>query len=135
MSDTAAPAVTIDDMVRKAIELDDYISAETKAHDERMKPYRDGLNAIKAATLAHLQAQKQQNAKTESGTAYQQTTMSVKVDDREKFLDFIDGQEQWSMLDAGALKAPVETWINEHNGEAPPGISVSFFTKCNIRRS
>lgn len=126
---------TIGDLVAKHNELLAYIEGEDAAYAERMKPYKDGINLIKQACLTALQEQGQQNAKTEAGTAYQQTSMSVKVDNRDEYLRFIAEQNMWSMLDAGALKDPVRDWLDKNNGTPPPGIAVTFFTKCNIRRT
>ena len=99
------------------------------------KPYNDALNAIKGAMLARLQEQGHQNVKTDEGTAYQQTTMSVKVDNRDALMEFVRQNNRTDMLDIGVLKDPVKDWLDTHDGVAPPGVAVSFFTKCNIRKS
>jgi len=127
---------TLGDLIDKYKELETYVEAEDAAYGAAMKPYKDAINLIKSAVLAELQRTGQQNAKSENGgTAYQQTSMSVKVDNREQFLDFISQQGRWDMLDAGALKEPVKDWLDKNNGVEPPGLKVSYFTKCNIRRS
>ena len=126
---------TIGDLVARHNELLAYVEAEQAEYDTRMKPYTEAINVIKGTCLAILQEQGQQNAKTENGTAYQVTTMGVKVDNRGEFLKFIIDQQQWDMLQAGALKEPVKDWLDKNNGVPPPGVKTEFFTKCNIRRS
>jgi hypothetical protein len=125
---------TIGALVEKHNELLAYVEAEQAAFDERIKPYTDALATIKGAALAHLQEQGQQNAKTEFGTAYQSTIMSVKVDNPAIFLDFIREQGLWTMLQVGALKEPVREFLDT-TSRPPPGLKVDFITKCNIRRS
>lgn len=100
-----------------------------------LQPYKDAIGAIKAAMLERLQAEGHQNVKTEEGTAYQQTTMSVKVDNRDELLNFVSVNNRIDMLDIGVLKEPVKDWLDTHDGVPPPGVKVDFFTKCNIRRS
>lgn len=127
---------TLGELVAKANEITDFIKAEDDAHDAALKPYKDGLTLIKGMVLGMLQASGQQNAKIEGeGTAYQQTTSSVKVDNREAFLDFIAAEGKWEMLQVGVLKEPVEAYVEANNGTPPPGVKLEYFTKCNIRRS
>jgi len=124
---------TIGELVAKHNDLKAYIEDEDAAHKERMKPYRDGLQQILATCGVMLQEQGQQNAKTDDGTAYLQHGLSVKVDNREAFLQFVmDGHTDF--LDAGVLKDPVRDWLSEHL-IPPPGIKTEAFVKCLIRRS
>ena len=127
------PHPTIGDLVAKHNEIKGYIEAEDEAHKERMKPYREGLNAILATCGVMLQEQGQQNAKTEAGTAYLNHGLSVKVDNRETFLQFVaDGHLDF--LDAGVLKDPVRDWLDKHQAD-PPGVKTEAFVKCLIRRT
>jgi len=124
-----------------------------KEQAAQLKPYTDGINAIKAEMLQRLQERKAKNTKVEGvGTAYQQTTLSVKVDNHDAFLAWIleapstpvtpNGPTRWAFLDVGVLKDPVKAWFDavDVNGqplyvEAPPGLKHDWFTKCNIRRT
>lgn len=126
---------TIGDLIAKHNEIKTYAEAEQTDFDARMKPYRDAMEAINGAILAELQRQGVQNFKTDAGTAYQQTTMSVKVDNRADFLQFVTEKDRWDFLDARCLKDPVKEWLDKNDGVVPPGVKVDFFTKCNIRRS
>lgn len=124
---------TIGDLVAKHNEIKTLIEAEDEAHKEKMKPYRDGLNAILAACGVMLQEQGQQNAKTEAGTAYLNHSLSVKVDNREDFIKFVtDGH--FEFLDAGVLKDPVRDYREKHSAD-PPGVLSTPFVKCLIRRT
>ena len=40
----------------------------------------------------------------------------------------------FSMLDIRALKEPVKEFVKEHNAN-PPGVEVSHWVECNIRKS
>jgi hypothetical protein len=122
-------------MIAKHNELLAFVETENAAHDERMKPFNDAIGAIKNACLAFLQEQNAQNFKTDDGTAYQVTTMSVKVDNPAAFLDFVIKDKHPEFLSPQVLKDPVRDWLDKSNGVPPPGVKIDFFTKCNIRRS
>lgn len=126
---------TIGELVAKHNDLLAFIEGENAAFEQKMKPYNDGIFAIKAACLATLQAQGQQNAKTEDGTAYQSTTLSIKVDNPDDFLNFVVTQKRWDMMRPEAVKAQVQDFLDKNNGTPPPGVKTEFFTKCNIRRT
>jgi hypothetical protein len=124
---------TIAELVTKHNEIKAYLEAEQEAFDTRIKPYKQGLAAILNSCGVLLQEQGQQNAKTEDGTAYLNHGLSVKVDNREKFLEFVTNQN-WDFLDAGVLKDPVRAYREQHNAD-PPGVKCEEFVKCLIRRT
>lgn len=127
---------TASDLIAKHNELNDYIEAQQKALDEVLKPYKDGVKSIETMLLDMMQQQGVQNFKTEEhGTAYQRTTRSITVDNRESFLNFIAAENTWDMLKVAALKEPVETWLEKNNGVLPEGLKSEQFTKVVIRRS
>lgn len=125
---------TIGDLVAKHNELKAYVEAEEEAHKAALKPYKDGINAILVTCGVMLQEQGQQNAKTEAGTAYLQHGLSVKVDNRADFLNFVTSNNAWDFLDAGILKDPVRDYLDK-NQKPPPGIKTEAFVKCLIRRT
>ena len=61
--------------------------------------------------------------------------MKVKVEDREAFLNFVRTENAWSFLDVRALKAPVEAWLEGSATQPPSGLTVDYYTSCNINRS
>jgi hypothetical protein len=72
----------------------------------------------------------------DAGTAYLSHTLSVKVADREKFLDFVRASEAWEFLDVGVLKAPVKAWMEQHPTSPTNtiGLSTEPIVKCHIRK-
>lgn len=129
---------TIGDLVAKHNELKAYIEAEDEAYKERMKPYKDGINAILATCGVILQAQAgpdgKSNFSSDAGTAYLQHGLSVKVDNRADFLNFVREVDGWDYVDLGVLKDPVRAYLDKHNAP-PPGIKTEAFVKCLIRRT
>jgi hypothetical protein len=135
----------ISDLIKKHNELQEYIDEETKAFDERMKPYIDGVATI----LGHMQGvllkeiqdpgkpwvdtPKASISVKGVGTAYLSTFMSVKVDNQSEFRKLCI--ENWDFADLRCRKEPVKDWLIAHDGELPSGVNVQFVTKCHIRRT
>jgi hypothetical protein len=141
----AGKMTQITDLIKKHNELQEYIDEETKAFDERMKPYIDGVETI----LGHMQGvllkeiqdpgkpwvdtPKASIAVKGVGTAYLSTFMSVKVDNQTEFRKLC--AENWDFADLRCRKEPVKDWLIARDGELPPGVNVQFVTKCHIRRT
>lgn len=126
---------SVGDLIAKYAELKAHIDGENEKHDAVMKPFNDGLNAIKTAIGAELQRQGLQNFKSDDGTAYLSNIMDAKVVDQHLFLDFVAKNNHWAMVSLKPLADPVKDWLDVHNGVPPPGVDVSFTTRTNIRKS
>jgi|HubBroStandDraft_2_1064218.scaffolds.fasta_scaffold00003_24 hypothetical protein len=128
------------EIIKARIGLDTYLKAEMARLDTYYKPMREWLQAADNKLLELLNEQGCDSFKTEHGTAYRSVITSVKVEDREKFLDFVLDETNWDkygneMLMASPQKDAVKRFAEEHNGVLPPGLSTSAFTRVNIRRS
>ncbi len=122
-------------LIKKYIELRDWLEADQKAVEERQKPYVDAMKTIEGLTQQALIDAGADNIKTEYGTAYRTTVMSVRMADRAVFVDYVrqlpDGMEYFTNAVA---KEKVKDYIDK-NGSAPPGIDVTTIAKTGFRRS
>lgn len=145
---------TDEQLIKKHIELDDWIKAENKRFASHLEPHKQMLEVISNEFLRRFNERKSENSKTEYGTAYISTLLNIAVspegapyvrgDDsaptsvgREALLDF--ALDHWDeigneMLIISAQKDSVRCWMDEHNGVPPPGIKVEWFRRVNIRR-
>jgi len=80
---------------------------------------------------------------TESGTAMLVDTTGVECTDKDAYLKFcVENFDTWGkqLLTAAASKEAVELYIEKSkseeypNGFSPPGLTVTYATKCNIRK-
>ena len=71
--------------------------------------------------------------KTKAGTCYRSIRTSVKVEDRDSFLDFVKSNEAWELLESRAAKSNVEQFLEQHQ-DIPPGLSIRRDAVVNIRR-
>lgn len=124
-------------LVAERLKLEDYLAVETKRLSEFLAPHKARVEEINNQLLAWLNTNKLDKFSCDAGTAYRSTLLNLKVEDREKLLDFCN--ENWDsigneLLMVSAQKDAVKTWLDEHEGSPPPGIGISFFTRVNIRK-
>lgn len=126
-----------DDLIAEHIKIDDFLKSETKRFEEHLRPAKERLKAIEQQLHEYLLQQKGQSIKGDHGTAYLSRILTVKVENREALLDFIN--DNWDeigneLLLINAQKDAVKRWMEEHD-QPPPGVTTDYFVRCNIRRS
>lgn len=124
------------EMIQQYIKLRDYVEAQTKAFEETMKPYKDGMASIEAAVSQQIIELGGESIKTEFGTAYRTTVMAVKMADRQAFMEFVtqDWGEREVFLTSAVTKEAVKDWLEQNNSK-PPGLDVNWIHKTNFRRA
>ena len=126
--------MTPDEMVRNYIRIRDHKERAEKEFKEGMERVNKGLKKLEASMLTHLQSTGGNSLKTDFGTVYISTKYSATVDDRDTFLDWVRGKNQWEALDVRANKTFVRTFTDE-TSEVVPGVKLTGMTKVNVRRS
>jgi hypothetical protein len=124
----------INDMVEKYVQLRDRKAELEKAHKEKIAKFNAAMGKIEAFLMDYFNRIGVESARTPSGTAFKSTQTSVKVDDREAFLEFVKANEAWAFLESRANKSAVDEFLKEFE-ELPPGVSVSRRSVINIHRS
>src|SRR5207237_400587 len=119
-------APTADDLVAEHVRLDDWVKTETKRFGEYLEPHKARLKEIEDQLQAFMLQHKVESVRADSGTAYISTIMNAKVEDREKYLDFVN--EQWDaygneMLLASVQKDATKQYMQDHAGAPPPGVT------------
>lgn len=124
---------TIAEMIKQYHLLKADSEALAKEQAEVMRPYTEGMKVIKNFILLKLDEQKEKSVKTNAGTAYISTGIKPKVDNREALLEHVKEHNAWSMLDIGVLLEPVKDFLDASGGEPPPGVSIEYWRRCNIK--
>ena len=142
-----------DALVEEYFRNEGFIESENKRFATHMKPFNDRQEVIKQQLHEKLNAEGLENFKTPHGTAYKSHLLNTKIDPdavpyvkeggeevrgREAVLDFC--LDNWAtigneLLQIGVTKDAVKSWMDSHDGAPPPGVSISRFTRINIRRS
>ena len=125
-------------LIAARVQLDTWLKTESKRLSDYFAPYRQRLQQMDEKLLSLSLDQKWENFKTEHGTAYRTTTLTPKIEDRDKFLDFC--LENWDevgnalmQLRAPAVE-PFREFMDAHDKAFPPGTTGTFDTHINIRK-
>ena len=106
------------------------LAKKQKADNARIN---NALDKIEAMLMAQMEDIGSDSIKTKAGTCYRSIRTSVKVEDRETFLDFVKTNEAWELLESRAAKKDVETFLEEHQ-DIPPGLSIRRDAIVGVRR-
>ena len=134
MTDKLDPAT----LITARVQLNAWLTSEGKKMSDYFAPYRQRLAELDQLLLAASNEQKWENFKTEHGTAYRQTTLTPKIEDRDKFLDFC--LDNWNEIGNSLmqLRAPAveafREYMDAHEKAFPPGTTGTFDTHINIRK-
>ena len=130
-------ALSLSDLVDRYINMDRYVSAEKKRMDDFFKPYSQQLDQIKTILSTRMSEEGLDKVASKNGTCYRSNLLNPKVADQDKFLRWCI--ENWTgggsdMLKVGAPQVEtVRVYMDEHEGQLPPGVAVSPFSRINIR--
>ena len=129
---------TDDQLIAENHKLEDELKAGMAKYAEWAKPRKERIEAIESEIRRRLIERNADSTRTDSGTAYFSDLLQTKIEDREALFDFIaDNWESYGdqMLKLGAAVDAVRQYMSDHDGNPPPGLSVSFYRRLNIRRS
>jgi hypothetical protein len=122
-------------IVKKYIELRDFLQAEQKDFRARMKVYEDAMEVLEGAAASIMKMTGQTALSTEFGTAFPVTKNRITCNDKEAFLQFVREKQAWQFLTAHIAKEAVEEYMEKFEGQLPPGVSVEGFTEIQFRKS
>jgi len=154
-----AKSATDEALMGRYFALKDWLESEEKRFKTHVAPHKHELEVIEQEFLSRLNDRGANNTKTDFGTAYKSTLLNVAVSPEGAtyyrltpegdqagepftgrdalFEAALDNWEAWGneMLMISAQKDAVKTYMEEHDGNPPPGVKTSFFTRVNIKRS
>lgn len=142
-AETPVPAVghnsqvTDDALIAENFQLEDQLKAGMVKYNEWAAPLKARIEAIENDIRARLLERGADSTKTDSGTAYFSDIMNTKVESMETLFDFV--ADNWEEIKGDAkINIPVgvvRAHMEKHEGHPPPGLSISFFKRLNIKRS
>lgn len=124
----------MDELVEKYIKLRDKKAEIKAAYEARVSQIDDFMEKIENAILKKLNEDGADSFGTPAGTAFKSTVTSATVADWDAFLEYVKGNEMWSMLDRRCNKTAVVEFRNA-NDDLPPGVNWREETVVRIRRT
>ena len=149
------PKPTAEKLIAERFALDDKIKAATKILAAHVAPLKSRMEEIDVELMGLLNQMGDDKASisTDVGTAYKSHLLNVSIDPEGAPYVNAAGEEQvgrmalldWALehwADGGAdlllvqpQKDSVKAYMEAHEGQPPPGLKTSWFTRVNVRRS
>lgn len=118
--------------------LEDYatLAVYIDGKEAEISEYKKARDNLKAAVLAQMSDIGIKNAKSLAGHAVcLVTNLSTKVEDAEAFYDFVFHHGGETFLTKHVNKDAVDKYMDEHEGEAPPGIKVDTINSLRFTKA
>lgn len=129
--------VTDNDLIAENHKLEDLIKAAQAKFDEWAKPHKARIAEIEGLLRMRLTERGADSTKTDAGTAYFSNIMNTKIESVPLLFDFV--ADNWDDLGADTkISLPVgkvREYMDAHDAQPPPGMSISYFNRLNIKRS
>lgn len=121
-------------IVKKYIEIRDFVSEENKAFKERMKVYSEALQTLEGLAASMMATTQQRSLTTDFGTAYKEPQLSVTCQDKDAFHEWVRVNGYWHFLTAHVSKEAVEQYMEGHEGATPPHLKIDTYNAVRFRR-
>jgi hypothetical protein len=105
---------------------------EYEANDEELKVAQSKLEGL---MLKHLGEHNTDSVRTEYGTFYRQQEIIPTCSDWTSFYDWIAKHNVFEALERRVKKTFIKDFMEEHENQLPPGISVLREYQVRVRRS
>lgn len=123
-----------DQLIGRYVEIRDEIAEISERHKAELQPLKASLETLENALMGILNDCGGQNIKTANGTAYRSEVVSMKIDDWDSFLYYVQRFQAWNMLVRNVNKTAVKELLD--GGSAlPPGIGMTTMFNLNVRRA
>jgi hypothetical protein len=135
MPDVQEQVIDAAAIVKKYIELRDFVQAENKAHAARMHIYTMSMEVLEATARKLMEETGQTALSTEFGTAFPVAKLSVTCTDKDVFHQWVREMNAWHFLTAHVAKEAVEEWMEKNEGQVPPGLKTEGWIAVQFRRA
>jgi hypothetical protein len=125
--------MTVDKLIGAYLKLrnkKDSIEAAAKQQTDNIAKL---MTKLEQQLLQQCDAQGVDSFKTEHGTAFIKETDYASVEDWDAVIAFIEKNKAYEFLTKKVNKIPVREFIEEHNGEMPPGMSYGVRRGLTVR--
>lgn len=122
--------MTITSLVGARQHIKEQLELEEIEYDKKIAPLKAAMLKLEGTIVDKMDAERLDNVKTPSGTAYFTNPESMKVIDREVFFAWVIKEEAFDVLTSAVSKDAVRA-----RGVYPPGMEITKIRKLCIRKS
>ena len=113
---------------------DNRLKKLNEAYNREKAELEAAMAALEGFLLKTMQDRGEKQIKTDFGVAFQAPQERVKMVDRAAVIDYVHRSGDFSLFTNHVSKDGVKSFIEGH-GAHPPGIEVTTFVTCNVRKS
>jgi hypothetical protein len=124
----------VEALARAYLKLRDARAARKRAFETEDRDLAAKQQRISSAMLAFLAEHGIDSAATESGTFYRQEDLTPTGADWEAFYAWVRENNAFDALERRIKKTFIRQYIEEHEGEIPPGVNVYREYSVHVRR-
>lgn len=108
------------------------IAKEFEAKDSELK---EKQHRLEMAMLSHLNDNNMDSVRTDAGTFYRQENITPAGADWQAFYDWVKDNDAFDALERRIKKGFIKEYMEEHDGDMPPGVTVHKEHVIRVRRS
>lgn len=138
----ATKKFTDEQLVSRYLKMRAFLEKEAEAQAAYVKGIVDGMTVIGGVLHQRLLDRTpnwkpgvKASGSAGGGTFFLKTDTSVKVADRQAFHEFVLANNATMFLTAHVAKEAVEEYQKEHSGDTPPGVTVDYIAKLQVRKT
>lgn len=135
MDSESAVIIPIDRLVKVYVKMRDAKSEMTKRHDAEVAVLDEAMDKISVEFKRRALEQGTDGFKTDFGTVYLQTSLKSSCADWQIFYDWMQKENALDFLEKRISNGQIKTYMEEHEGALPPGISVFKEIEARVRRN
>ena len=125
---------TPEQCIARYIELRDAKKAHEAVMKAKLAEFDGALEAIENHLLAVMIERKEVQIKTAHGTAFQSPQIRAKLVDREALVDYAKRTGDFGLWSNAVAKDAVVEYATANNAP-PPGVEITRFIQCNVRKA
>lgn len=122
-------------LTKAYIRMRDARQAAKKEWEEKDAEIKKKMERVENEMLRFLNDTQQDASRTESGIVYRQEEVTPTGSDWELFYDWVKKNNAFDALERRIKKTFIKTYMEEHHGGIPPGVSVYREYVVRVRRA
>ena len=134
MSDDQPIVATLDQLVKVYLKIRDARAERTREYEAEDRALKDAQDTIQATLLNTLNETGIESFKTKHGTVYRSEDILPQANDWDAFYEWVAEHKAFDALERRLKKTFISTFMEQNNGDAPPGVSVIRKYIVNVRR-
>jgi hypothetical protein len=125
----------VDQIVRVYTKIRDERTRQKQLFEEADRALKGKQEKLESVLLQYLQSTGLQSARTGHGTVYVEEEMKPSASDWSAVYAFIADEGAFEMLEKRLTKTFIRSYMDDHDGELPPGVRVHREFAVRVRRS